>query len=271
MKRRRNLKRFKKNILLLTLSLLAIGCISVLQASNKSAQNPNNSNNTDNIIIKDPVIGDDTIINDDNILDSDTIIKDKPELDTTNPDSYTVLVNKQYNLPDDYEPTDLVIPNVLFPFKEYNQKKNLREVPAHALEELFEQAENEGIILYAVSGYRSYQRQKSIYNSNINNHGQEYTDKYSAKPGHSEHQTGLAMDVSCPSVGFDLVESFGETKEGIWLKDNAHRFGFILRYPKGSESIVGYCYEPWHVRYVGKDISLEIYEEQITYEEYVNK
>jgi len=255
----------KKNILLLTLALFVIGCISILQASNKGANKMNTSNNTDNIIIEDTIIGDDAIINDDHV------IPDEPELDTTTPDSYTVLVNKQYNLPHGYEPTDLVIPNVLFPFKEYNQKKNMREVPAHALEELFNQAENEGVLLYAVSGYRSYERQNGIYNSNVNNHGQEYTDKYSAKPGHSEHQTGLAMDVSCPDVNFDLVESFGDTKEGLWLKNNAHKFGFILRYPKGSKDIVGYNYEPWHIRYVGKDISMEIHEKNITFEEYLNK
>jgi len=218
--------------------------------------------NLNHIIIKDTII---------KIMKKDGFIikKQITELDITTPDLYTVLVNKKYNLPDSYEPTDLIIPNVLFTFSEYHQKKNMREIPAHALEELFNQAKTEGIILYAISGYRSYKRQKCIYTCNISNHGQAYTDKYSAKPGYSEHQTGLAMDISCSDVNFNLIESFGETKEGIWLKHNTHKFGFILRYPKGSEDIVGYCYEPWHIRYIGKDIALEIYEKQITYEEYL--
>ena len=90
-----------------------------------------------------------------------------------------------------------------------------------------------------------------------------------AYPGQSEHQTGLAMDVSSQSVGFTLEEDFGQAKEGIWLKDNAHKFGFIIRYGKDNTHITGYSYEPWHIRYVGKDVANEIYEKNITLEEFL--
>ena len=90
-----------------------------------------------------------------------------------------------------------------------------------------------------------------------------------AYPGQSEHQTGLAMDVSCQSVGFTLEEDFGQTTEGIWLSENAHKFGFIIRYGKDTTNITGYSYEPWHIRYVGKDAAKEIYDLNITLEEYL--
>ena len=92
---------------------------------------------------------------------------------------------------------------------------------------------------------------KKLYANNVKRKGQEHTDRFSAKPGHSEHQTGLTMDVSSKSANNELELTFANTKEGKWLKENAHRAGFIIRYPKGKESITGYAYEPWHIRYVG--------------------
>ena len=89
------------------------------------------------------------------------------------------------------------------------------------------------------------------------------------KPGQSEHQSGLAADVSSPSVNYALTESFGKTDEGIWLAQNAHKFGFIIRFPDGKESITGYLYEPWHIRYVGESVATEIYAKDLTLEEYL--
>lgn len=132
-----------------------------------------------------------------------------------------------------------------------------------ALEKLQAAANLEGYSLKLVSGYRSYSTQKSIYNSYINRWGREYTDTVSARPGHSEHQTGLAFDVG------ELSNNYGNTKEGIWLKENCHRYGFILRYLKGKEDITGYTYEPWHIRYVGVEIATEIMSKNITLEEYL--
>ena len=154
-----------------------------------------------------------------------------------------LIVNKKYSLPSTFGGTDA------------------RALAA--LRELQAAGQSEGFSLALVSGYRSYQTQKSIYNNYIARWGQEYTDTVSARPGHSEHQTGLAFDVG------ELKNSYGETKEGIWLKENCHKYGFIIRYLKGKESITGYSYEPWHIRYVGVDIATEIMENNLTLEEYL--
>ncbi len=162
-----------------------------------------------------------------------------------------------------------MVPNVRFPFEEFNEKKQMRKEAAKALEDLFNAAEEESIYLFAISGYRSYARQKYLFDIRAERDGFEEANKLTAYPGQSEHQTGLAMDVSCQSVGFDLTEKFGQTVEGRWLKDNAHKYGFIIRYEKDTIDITGYSYEPWHIRYVGKDAAEEIYSRNITLEEYL--
>ncbi|WP_058308285.1 M15 family metallopeptidase [Gracilibacillus massiliensis] len=184
------------------------------------------------------------------------------------PKSVELVVNKQRKLPDGYEPDDLVEANVSYYAAEGDPKRLLRQVAANALEELFQAAETDGLDLVAVSGYRSYQRQKQIYENNVATKGQEHADKFSAKPGTSEHQTGLAMDVASAALVAVLEQSFIETDEGKWLEENAHKHGFIIRYPEGKEDITGYSYEPWHLRYVGEDMATEIYQAQTTLEEY---
>nr|WP_252187812.1 D-alanyl-D-alanine carboxypeptidase family protein [Anaeromonas frigoriresistens] len=181
-----------------------------------------------------------------------------------------VVVNKEYSLPFDYEPENLVIPSVRFTFEEYDEKKLLRHDSASALKELFISAKKEGVILYAQSGYRSYDRQRQIFGIKTMTRGMTEANRFSAKAGESEHQTGLAMDITSESVGFRLSQNFGETKEGKWLKENSYKFGFIIRYPKGKERVTGYQYEPWHIRYVGKDIAKEIDDKELTLEEYMN-
>jgi len=184
--------------------------------------------------------------------------------------SIAVLVNKQNQLPSDYVPPDLVEVNIPFTFKEKAEKRMLRQEAAAKLEELFSTAKENGVILYGVSGYRSYQTQQDLFVSFTRRYGtEEKANQISARPGESEHQTGLAMDVSCQSVNFGLEETFGDTDEYVWLKDNAYRFGFIIRYPKGKEYLTEYTYEPWHLRYVGQDLATKLYEQQITYEEYL--
>lgn len=182
---------------------------------------------------------------------------------------FLVLVNKNRNIPSDYVPDDLVVPNVRFPFDEFDEKKQMRKEAAEALEQLFNAAEEEGIYLFAISGYRSYARQKYLFDIRAERDGFEEANKLTAYPGQSEHQTGLAMDVSCQSVGFQLTEKFGQVTEGIWLKENAHKFGFIIRYEKDKVDITGYSYEPWYIRYVGKEVAEEIYSKNITLEEYL--
>ncbi|MGG0208589.1 M15 family metallopeptidase [Bacillus mycoides] len=185
-------------------------------------------------------------------------------------DHIDIVVNKEYDLPANYKPEDLVVPNVPFAFKGILEKSHLRKEAAEALETLFSLANQEGIQLNAVSGFRSYNYQKRLYENNAKRKGQEHTDRFSAKPGHSEHQTGLTMDVSSTSANNELELSFAKTKEGKWLKENAHRAGFIIRYPKEKENVTGYAYEPWHIRYVG-GVAEKIYKENLTLEEYMNE
>ncbi|WEK53377.1 MAG: M15 family metallopeptidase [Candidatus Cohnella colombiensis] len=186
----------------------------------------------------------------------------------TNSTSTLVVVNKQRNLPSDYVPSDLVIPDVEFSFSGDNPKKQMRKEAAKALESLFAAAKEDKIELKAVSGYRSYATQKSLFANYVNKDGEKAAARYSARPGQSEHQTGLAMDVSSASVSYDLDQSYGETKEGKWLSEHAAEHGFIIRYMKDKEDITGYMYEPWHVRYVGIDTAKEIMKQGVTLEEY---
>ncbi|MDH6672118.1 M15 family metallopeptidase [Paenibacillus glucanolyticus] len=189
----------------------------------------------------------------------------------TNLSSTVVLVNKKRNLPSHYVPQDLVIPQIPFSFSGPSPKKQMRKIAATSLEKLFAAAKKDGIDLKAVSGYRSYATQKSIFERNASIKGEAAANKTSARPGQSEHQTGLSMDISSASVGYALEQSFGNTKEGKWLKVNAPKYGFIIRYGKGQEKGTGYSYEPWHVRYVGVFIAGEITRQNLTLEQYLEK
>lgn len=185
-----------------------------------------------------------------------------------NQDSLFVLANKKNELNSNYEPNDLVVPNVEFSFSGNDQKKQMRAVAADALEKLVEGAQQDGYRLVAVSGFRSYSRQQTIYQGNVDRMGEEEANKVSAKPGQSEHQTGLAMDLSCESIGFSLEEALGELPEGQWLAENAHKYGFIIRYQKNKTDITGYNYEPWHIRYVGEALAKYLYNNDLTLEEF---
>jgi len=185
-------------------------------------------------------------------------------------DSYLVLVNKNNKLAPEYSPSDLVLLNVF----DFNQNPNttiyMRETAAHMVEQLFQAALDEaGLWLLARSGYRSYETQAQVYERYVSESSQEAADRFSARPGHSEHQTGLALDVTASAVNGQLVEEFGNIPEGQWLRDHAHRFGFIIRYPEGRENETGYIYEPWHIRYVGIEAATKIYEQGWILEQYL--
>ncbi|NLO97010.1 MAG: M15 family metallopeptidase [Peptococcaceae bacterium] len=191
-------------------------------------------------------------------------------VDYHNFDSVAVLVNKQNKLADDYVPADLVETDIPFPSYVAREQRLMRKEAAQNLASLFAEAKKNGLILYGLSGYRSYQTQKAIFNNNVRKYGDETkANRISARPGESEHQTGLAMDVTSQSVAYSLVTDFANTAEYAWLKDNAHHFGFVIRYPQEKEIITGYMFEPWHLRYVGKDLATILYEKNITYEEYL--
>lgn len=190
---------------------------------------------------------------------------------------YDCLVNKKRGLSKFYVPTNLVVPNVPFVPEQLLQeprdllgsggKHYMEETAAKALERLFQRAKKEGVDLVAISGFRSYERQGELFQKSVEKNGEAYAKFHSARAGHSEHQTGLAMDVSAKSVNYELEEKFGETKEGMWLKENGEKEGFIIRYPKGKEKITEYAYEPWHIRYVGKEIAKRLQEQDLVLEQ----
>lgn len=190
-------------------------------------------------------------------------IKTPTAVNTTSTDSITILVNKNHSISASYVPGDLV--TVDLPSTRDTQ---LRSVAAEGLTKLFAAAEGAGHELYCCSGYRSYETQSELYAWNVDTYGVEGAELVSARPGMSEHQLGLAMDVTSASVGFDLLESFGTTPEGQFIKENAHKYGFIVRYPQGKTDITGYAYEPWHLRYLGVDVATDIYNSGKTMEEY---
>lgn len=179
--------------------------------------------------------------------------------------NYLMLVNKKNPLSLNYEPNNLVKVNVKFLRDTKEESRYMDETAAKALEELFQAAKEDKITLIGSSAYRSYKSQVKVLNEEIKSKGVNYANKYVAKPGKSEHQSGLAIDVT------NEARAFGKTSpEAQWLAKNAYRFGFILRYPEGKEDITGYNYEPWHIRYVGKEAAKEIYDRGITLEEYLD-
>ena len=186
------------------------------------------------------------------------------------PDSLYVLVNKEFHLSPNYEPEDLVQVEVPFAPGRSSDVQRMRSEASGALTQMFNAAKDEkGYELYGASGYRSYAVQRSLFNSNVSRFGSEASANFlSAKPGQSEHQLGLAMDLTVPSLNYRLKYEFENTEEGQWVAENCWRFGFILRYIKDKTNITGYSYEPWHVRYVGKDLARYLYDNNLTLEEY---
>jgi len=156
----------------------------------------------------------------------------------------TLIANKTYPLPDTYNPAGLTSDTYA------------------AFIEMQSAASAAGHYIYVRSGFRSYIDQKIIYADYAARDGQAAADRYSARAGHSEHQSGMAIDVN------ETTYAFGETPAGIWLRENCHKYGFIIRYPEGKEHITGYMYEPWHIRYVGVDLAEKVNDSGLTLEEY---
>lgn len=193
-----------------------------------------------------------------------------PPLDITTPTSQYVLVNKTHPLdPTDYKPADLVGSVVPTVSSDSVEEKSVRDLIRPDLVKMFEDAKADGLDLIMNSGFRSSKLQAFYYNNYVKNSGEAAANKFSAKPGYSEHQSGLALDISYANRKCYLDICFAETDAGKWLAQHAHEYGFILRYPDGKESITGYQFEPWHFRYVGKDVAGAIYDKQTTYEEYL--
>lgn len=155
-----------------------------------------------------------------------------------------LIVNKTYGLPQDYNP-------------------GTNPEASDAVNQLSAAALNDGHSITVLSGFRDYNYQVNLYKQYVEKFGEEEASKVSAKPGYSEHQTGLSFDVG------KIDKDYGKTPAGIWLKENCQKFGFIIRYPEGKENITGYQYEPWHIRYVGVKAATAIMDQKITLEEYL--
>lgn len=179
-----------------------------------------------------------------------------------NPDDLLVLVNKNNQLPSSYIPMNLEEISNLYA----NEGKKLKKDAKIAFENLSQDAALLGYRVVAVSAYRDYAYQKKLFEYYVKEKGLDYALTCSSKPGHSEHQTGLSLDVEGSNRDYD---NFEKSPEFIWMKENAHKYGFIMRYPKGKEFITGFKYEPWHYRYVGKEVAKYIYENNLTLEEYL--
>ena len=174
---------------------------------------------------------------------------DRTRLSIDDPDSSWVVVNKLRPLaPLDYAPSDLV---------DAGGGNQLRAEAARAMAAMQAGASAAGLSISVESAYRSYDYQRGLFTNAVARFGQEGAERRSARPGYSEHQTGLAADLG--GGGCDIETCFADTAEGQWVVANGHRFGFVIRYPDGSQPITGYKFEPWHVRYVGEELATEMH------------
>lgn len=176
---------------------------------------------------------------------------------------FSIIINRERLLSPQEVPEGLTEPEIPFYAPPGDERRLLEKTAAKAAVRLFTQAALDQIALVGISGYRSYERQKKLYEEAV-----KRKSRAVAPPGASEHQTGLALDVSCPRINLELEETFGETREGLWLARNAPLYGFILRYPRNREQVTGYPYEPWHIRYVGEALALYLSLTGLTLEEY---
>ncbi|GKU23341.1 M15 family metallopeptidase [Clostridium folliculivorans] len=190
----------------------------------------------------------------------------KNDNNDTDINSQLLLVNEEHVLEETYIPKNLTIPNIKFASGVSNEEKHVAGIIAQPLEQLVSEAKKDGITLLGNSGYRSYKTQQNTYNNRVLSEGEKLADAYVARPGYSEHQTGLCIDITNQGKYFAKG-----TKEADWLAKNCYRFGFIIRYPYGKKNITGIEYEPWHIRYVGKNTAKYIYDNNITLEEYLDK
>lgn len=262
------IKYTKNKILWVGIILLVIIIIAVFQ--NKKVETKDNTQKLtkENTVVKEnTALQENVVVNEEKNEELDKI----NEIIKNDSSGYLQLVNKDNAAMNIDIKNDLVIPKVNLVAPKGNEKNLIRKEVAKALEEMLNDAkEKERLNIFLNSGYRSTERQIEVYNAEIIN-DKNQGKNYVARPGYSEHQTGLAVDLTCRAIKFKIEEKFEETNEGKWVMNNAHNYGFILRYPKGKENETGYSYEPWHYRYVGKEVSMYIKKENLTLEELYHK
>ncbi|MBQ2455554.1 MAG: M15 family metallopeptidase [Firmicutes bacterium] len=191
--------------------------------------------------------------------------EDAAAIDTVD-DNILLLVNKTHPLSRSYKAEDMVTLSKITSGVGTEETHKMRKVAADALEELFKGAEADGYDIRLRTGYRSYSYQNTLYSNYVKNNGQAAADRFSARPGKSEHQTGLCCDVGVNGVS---LTGFNKRPEAKWIADHCHEYGFILRYPEGKEDVTGYMYESWHIRYVGIKAATEIHDQGLVLEEYM--
>lgn len=172
-----------------------------------------------------------------------------------------MLVNKYYKLTKDFKLDDIVPISNQFAYEGNEIRKHVYE----RYRSMWNAAKEEGLLLIVNSSYRDYETQDAVWKDYAEANGEEWADNKAARAGSSEHETGLALDIVTNNV---IMNEFENTEEFKWLQDNAYKYGFILRYPKGKEKITGYSYESWHYRYVGVEAAKEIHDANITFDEY---
>lgn len=192
---------------------------------------------------------------------------DKDKYSLSKPDSLWVVVNKQRGISESYTPSNLIVPDVALRLDSTEQQMQLSKRAEKDLEQMFATAKQDDVRLIFGSGYRSAALQRQFYDSYVAADGQAAADRYSARPGHSEHQTGLGIDITSPSGNCHLEICWANTPEGRWVQANSYKYGFTLRYQKDKDAITGYQYEPWHLRYVGKSLAGQV-KNNITLEEF---
>lgn len=256
-----NVKDLKKKWLLaIALSVLLLVCIFLLFKDKADAPAPSPKQTQINNP-KDPAP--------EHPIQEQPVSFDKKMHSTTEPTSIWLVVNKDRPIPASYVP-ELIVPDVKLRLSATQEQMKFAKVATSALEEMFSRAKNDGVTLVFGSGYRSYALQKQFYDGYVARDGKAAADRYSARPGTSEHQTGLSFDATSISQKCHLEVCFEDLPEGKWLAANAYKYGFTLRYRKGKESITTYQYEPWHFRYVGRDLAVELQRTNQTLEEFFN-
>lgn len=185
--------------------------------------------------------------------------------DTNSELNASMIVNKYYKLSSEYTPDDIIPISSSYAWGA-NGSKTTRQLTFDAYLNMYSAAKNDGITLMINSSHRTYSEQEQVYKNYETKYGSEYADEIAARPGHSEHQTGLALDIFCTTNS--NTKTFKDSEAYQWLLNNSYKYGFILRYPEGKENITGFTFESWHYRYVGSEIATYIYENDITFDEY---
>ncbi len=238
-------KKIIKRIFICSITFILIALVGILISKNEISSNTESVYTTNNNSLKNKLI--------------------KLEYERNDPNIF--LVNKDTLLSDNYVADDIIESNLPFLSHIVTTKLN-KTVTEHATD-MFNDAKLAGINLMGASGYRTHENQVNLFNTNVKNKGKEEALKYSAPPGASEHETGFAIDIV--SKDYTKLDSgFENTKAFTWLKENSHKYGFILRYPKDKVNITKYSYEPWHYRYVGTSHATKIMKNNLCLEEYLN-